>query len=75
VDYPLRLSDPVTTSPPAVPGMVPDSPNLQTRCCARYKCSLGINQEAQLDSLSDGKHNSVIAFLRPIFIMISIGIA
>jgi hypothetical protein len=40
VNYAFRFGGPVTTSPPAVPGMVSESPNLPARCSARYKCSL-----------------------------------
>src|SRR2546423_1701554 len=40
VNYAFRSSGPVTTSPPAVSGMVSESPHLPARCSARYKCSL-----------------------------------
>jgi hypothetical protein len=40
VNYAIRFSGPVTSSPPDVSGIVSDSPHLPARCCARYKCSL-----------------------------------
>ena len=40
VNYAMRSSGPVTTSPPTASGMVSESPNLPARCSARYKCSL-----------------------------------
>jgi hypothetical protein len=40
VNYAIRFSGPVTPSPPAVAGVVPESFNMPARCSARYKCSL-----------------------------------
>jgi hypothetical protein len=40
VNYGMRFSGTVTTSPPAVSGMVLESPILPARCCVWYICSL-----------------------------------